>query len=249
MDPRDFVLVAFGGAGPLHAAFVARALGVKGVLVPCSPGVLCAMGVLAKDMQMDFSQTRLLREDVINLCDEVQAIYSELEQRARSAFERNGDDPSNLRTERVADARYVGQNHELTVAVPLGIISAATLAVVKESFNQAHQEMYGYAAPDKKIELVTMRLRAWIPIDKLDLARVALPARAAPLAAANTRQVYFEETAGFVDCLVYERHDLRPGDRLSGPAVVEQMDATTVVPPGFLAEVDDALNLFLTQSA
>src|SRR5690606_10302799 len=109
-DPRDFVLVAFGGAGPLHAAFVARELGISGVLVPYSPGVLCAMGVLAKDMRMDFSQTRLLREDMADLSEELQALYSDLEQRARSAFERNGDDPARLRTERVADARYAGQN-------------------------------------------------------------------------------------------------------------------------------------------
>jgi N-methylhydantoinase A len=149
----------------------------------------------------------------------------------------------------VADARYVGQNHELTIAVPPGAISAATLDVVKQRFNEAHHEMYGYAAPDKKMELVTMRLRAWIPIEKLELARVEWPPRGAPLAAASVRRVYFAEPAGFVDCPVYERHDLRPGDRLSGPAVIEQMDATTVVPPGFLATVDDALNLFLKQSA
>ena len=248
MDPRDFALVAFGGAGPLHAAFVARELGVNGVLVPYSPGVLCAMGVLAKDMQMDFSQTRLLREGAANLGGELQALYADLEQRALSAFERNGDDPSKLRTERVTDARYVGQNHELTIAVPPGAISATALDVVKQRFNEAHHEMYGYAAPDKKIELVTMRLRAWIPIEKLDLGRVELPARGTPLAAVSVRRVFFAETAGFVDCPVYERHDLRPGDRLSGPAVIEQMDATTVVPPGFLAMVDDALNLFLTQS-
>lgn len=249
MDPRDFVLVAFGGAGPLHAAFVARELGVGGVLVPYSPGVLCAMGVLAKDMQMDFSQTRLLREDAANVGEDVQALYADLELRARSAFERNGDDPSKIVTERVADARYVGQNHELTIAVPPAGITPAALGLIKERFNAAHEEMYGYAAPDKRMELVTMRLRAWIPIEKLDLARVELSARDAPLAAATMRQVYFEEEGGFVDCPVYERHDLRAGDRFSGPAVIEQMDATTVVPPDFRAAVDHALNLFLTQSA
>jgi N-methylhydantoinase A len=249
MDPRDFVLVAFGGAGPLHAAFVARVLGVGGVLVPHSPGVLCAMGVLAKDMQMDFSQTRLLREDTSKPCEDVQALYAELELRARSAFEHNGEDPSKILTERVADARYVGQNHELTIAVPPGAITPAALGLIKDRFNAAHMEMYGYAAPEKKMELVTMRLRAWIPIDKLDFARIERPDRQAPLAPANVRQVYFEEAGGFVACPVFQRHDLRPGDRFSGPAVIEQMDATTVVPPDFCAAVDHTLNLFLTQSA
>lgn len=248
MDPCDFVLVAFGGAGPLHAAFVAKELGISAVLVPYSPGVLCAMGVLTKDMQMDFSQTRLLREDAANLEDEVQMLYSNLEQRARAAFGRNSDDPSSVCMERAADVRYVGQNHELTVCVPQGVISTAALDAVKQRFNEAHHEMYGYAAADREIELVTVRLKAWIPIEKANLARTELTAREKPLAASDVRRVYFEETDGYVDCCVYKRHDLRAGDRISGPAVVEQMDATTVVPPGFIAAVDDALNLFLSQN-
>jgi N-methylhydantoinase A len=247
LDPRDFVLVAFGGAGPLHAAFVARELGVRGVLVPYSPGVLCAMGVLAKDLQMDFSQTRLMREDARTILDDVQALYAALETRARAAFERNGDDPSRILMERTVDARYVGQNHELTVTAPLGATTTEALQIIKRRFNAAHQDLYGYASADKVMELVTFRLRAWIPMKKLNLMQPDLAARQQPLAPAGTRRAYFEEAGGHVDCPIYRRVDLRPGDTLEGPAVVEQMDATTVVPPRFRATVDRHLNLYLAE--
>jgi N-methylhydantoinase A len=246
LDPHDFVLVAFGGAGPLHAAFVARELGVRGVLVPYSPGVLCAMGVLAKDLQMDFSQTKLMREDASTVRDDVQGLYEELESRARAAFARNGDNPLRVLVERIVDARYVGQNHELTVAAPLGPITSDALQIIKDRFNAAHQDLYGYASADKVMELVTLRLRAWIPMEKLNLAHVELPHRREPLAPAATRSVYFDGVGGFVDCPIYRRVDLRPGDAIQGPAVIEQMDATTVVPPRFRATVDRQLNLYLT---
>jgi N-methylhydantoinase A len=247
LDPRDFVLVAFGGAGPLHAAFVARELGVRGVLVPYSPGVLCAMGVLAKDLQMDFSQTKLMREDASTVRDDVQGLYDELESRARAAFERNGDDPSRVLMERIVDARYVGQNHELTVAAPLGPMTTEALQIIKGHFNAAHQDLYGYASPDKVMELVTFRLRAWIPMEKLNLAQGELAPRREPLAPTASRRAYFDDGGGFVDCPIYQRLDLRPGDALEGPAIVDQMDATTVVPPRFRATVDRHLNLYLAE--
>ena len=248
MDPQDFTLVAFGGAGPLHAAFVAKELGVGGVLVPASPGVLCAMGVLAKNLQMDFSQTRLTRDDGSGICVDVQEVYDELEARAYAAFERNGDDATRVMIERIADARYVGQNHELTISAPTGRVTGATLGLIRERFNAVHQEMYGYAAVDKVMELVTFRLRAWIPMSQLKLAQVELPRRPNGLTPVVTRSVYFEEAGGFVDCPVYERGAFRPDDVLQGPAIIEQMDATTVVPPGLSATVDVHLNLLLTHA-
>jgi len=249
LDPHDFWLAAFGGAGPVHAAFVARELGAAGVLVPPSPGVLCAMGVHAKDMQMDFSRTRVTRETDMHAASDAQAVLAELEQRAREAFRRNGCDPDSLRMERSADARYVGQNHELSVAIPQGMLDATALAEVKTGFDAAHTQLYGYASPEKPMEIVTFRLRALLALPRHDLLRGAVSVRAGDVKPAARRPVYFDETSGYIDCPVYMRGDLRPGDTLSGPCIIEQMDATTVVPPGTNAMVDAVANLLLRVSA
>ncbi len=249
LDPRDFVLVAFGGAGPLHAASVARELGVGGVLIPYSPGVLCAMGVLTKDMQMDFSRTRILGEDARDCGALVGTIYRELEQKARDEFGRDDDAAGAVVIERSADTRYAGQNHELSVAVPLGEIDAAAVAAVRENFHRAHEELYGYRSPERTLEFVTYRVKATRAIAKHDLARVPPIQRAGALAPSARRRVYFDATdgagGGYVDCPVFDRAQMIEGDAVDGPAIVEQMDTTTVIPPGFNARVDAALNLFM----
>jgi N-methylhydantoinase A len=245
LDPRDFVLIAFGGAGPLHAAFVAREMGVAGVLVPYSPGVLCAMGVLAKDMQMDFSRTRLLPCDGDGAATEAQRIYAELEARAREAFRRGGHDPDALTFERSADARYVGQNHELVVPAPGGAFDAWSLRAVVDNFHGAHEQFYGFCSREKAIELVTFRVRAWLALARHDLLRVHLPPRAGGPQPAGAREVFFEECGGYTRCPVYERGALRPGDELAGPAIIEQMDATTLLPPALAARVDRHHNLMI----
>jgi len=247
LDPRDFVLVAFGGAGPLHAASVARELGVAGVLIPYSPGVLCAMGVLTKDIQMDFSRTRIYGESACDCRVTVSAMYRELEQRAHSEFGRSGGAISGVAIERSADARYAGQNHELSVAVPAGEIDAAAIASVKENFHCAHEQLYGYRSPQRALEFVTYRVKATRAIPNHDLARVPLTRRAGALAPAARRKVFFDWTReGYVECPVFDRARMIPGDTIEGPAIVEQMDTTTVVPPGCNARVDAALNLYMT---
>ena len=250
LDPRDFVLVAFGGAGPLHAASVARELGVAGVLVPYSPGVLCAMGVLTKDVQMDFSRTRIVGEAASDCCTVVSAMYGELEHKAQGEFKRSDDAAGGVTIERSADARYAGQNHELSVAVAAGEIDAAALATVKENFHRAHEQLYGYRSPERALEFVTYRVKATRAIAKHDLARVQPARRKGALKPAARRQVFFDQArnnpAGYVDCPIFDRTQMVPGDTIQGPAIVEQMDTTTVIPPDFSARVDAALNLYMT---
>ena len=248
LDPGDFMLAAFGGAGPVHAASVARHLGVAGVLVPPAPGVLCAMGVLVNDLQMDFSRTRIITERSPDCCDSVDGVFGELEERARAEFAQQGSgaQPTLVRT---ADVRYVGQNHELTVEAPVGRFDGAALATVKDNFDQAHREMYGYSSAEKQLELVTFRVRARLAVGRHEFGGAGAVARPEGLVPAATRKVYFDEAGGFVDCPVYERNGLRPGDVLDGPAIVEQMDATTVIPPDFGARVDDFFNLLLQKRA
>jgi len=245
LDPGDFMLVAFGGAGPVHAAAVARHLGVAGVLVPPAPGVLCAMGVLVNDLQADFSRTRMTTESAPDCIAVVDGVYRELEAKGQTAFSGKKIDAANLDLARMVDARYAGQNHELTVDVPAGPFTAQALAATKANFHAAHREMFGYDSPEKPIELVTFRLRARLQVARGNFAGAPTAARKGSLNPAVTRQVYFDDPPGFVACPVYDRGSLMPGDAFRGPAIVEQMDCTTVVPPDFGVRVDDAGNLLL----
>ena len=245
LDPGDFVLVAFGGAGPVHAASVARQLGIRSVLVPPAPGVLCAMGVLVKDLQMDLSQTRVCTEASADCCATIDRVYRELEERIGEAFKRDHGEGRKLTLTRSADARYVGQNHELTVAAPDGVFDKAALATVKSHFHAAHREMFGYASEDKLLELVTLRLNGSLAVDRVDVSSGGMPEFARNTAPIAKRKVFFDESGGFVDCPVYERSSLGPRDAFEGPAIVEQMDATTVLPPDFRARIDQFGNLML----
>jgi N-methylhydantoinase A len=244
LDPRDFGLVAFGGAGPLHAAAVAEDLEMA-VLVPESPGVLCATGVLAKDIQIDLSRTRLTRETDAKGAETLRAIFDELENRARETFRSNGLGVENVMIERSVDARYVGQNFELRVPLAADDLGAPAMDAVKAGFDAAHEQFYGYRQPEQEAECVTFRLRASLPVPRPELAGQAAAERSGSLTAQATRKVFFESAGGFVDCPVYARRDLRPGDTLDGPAIVEQMDTTTVLPLDFTAEVDAVSNLRL----
>jgi N-methylhydantoinase A len=203
------------------------------------------MGVLVNDLQTDFSRTRIITERAGDCAAAVDQVYRELDDRARAAFVRQQPDGTQVVLSRTADVRYVGQNHELTVDAPANRFDAAALAAVKENFSRAHREMYGYASPEKPLELVTFRVRARLAVGRHDFAGIDAPSRAGGALAAATREVYFDEAGGFAACPVYERDGLRPGDALAGPAIVEQMDATTVIPPDFGARVDDQFNLLL----
>jgi N-methylhydantoinase A len=248
LDPGDFMLVAFGGAGPVHAAAVARHLGVAGVLVPPAPGVLCAMGVLVNDLQADFSRTRMTSESAADCVAVVDEVYRELEDKGRAAFSEEKIDAAKLNLARTVDARYAGQNHELTVEVPAGPFDTRALAATKANFHAAHREMFGYDSPDKPIELVTYRLRARMQVARGDFAGAQPVARKGALSPATSRKVYFDNAGGFVDCPVYDRGSLLPGDIFRGPAIGEQMDCTTVVPPDFGVRVDETGNLLLKMS-
>jgi N-methylhydantoinase A len=247
LNPQDFVLVAFGGAGPLHAAAVAQDLEMT-VLVPQSPGVLCATGVLAKDVQIDMSRTRLLRQSDAAASQQIGSIFAELHSRAVRTLCANGLDEKGLVIERSIDARYVGQNFELRVPVSADALGAQVMDAVKAGFDSAHEQFYGFAQVEQEAECVTFRLRASLPVLRPELAGPAAAARAVPLQPRSQRGVFFESVDGFVDCAVYARADFRPGDELEGPAIIEQMDTTTVLPPHFHARVDAVSNLRLERA-
>jgi N-methylhydantoinase A len=247
LDPSQFMLVAFGGAGPLHAADVARELNMA-VLVPPGPGVLCAMGVLTKDTELDLSQTRLVRGLAESAADEVGRIYTDLERRATETFAHNNINTVGLVIEYTVDARYAGQSFELAVRIEPGQTASNTLLAIRDGFNAAHKQLYGYDKPNEEIELVTFRIKAALPAPKPNLAQPQTAAMTETPIPTASRRTYFESIQGFVDCPIFRRTELGAGSLIVGPAIIEQMDTTTIIPPDFQARVDEWGNLILRRT-
>ncbi|MGG5823616.1 hydantoinase/oxoprolinase family protein [Falsiroseomonas sp. HW251] len=246
LDPRDYLLMAFGGAGPVHAARLARELEIRRVLVPRSPGILCAMGLLLTDLRIDLAigrMARLAEESLPTLADG----FAGLEAQATSWFEEEGIAAPDRGLSRTVDMRYDGQAHELTAACPAGEVTPATLAMLRARFEEAHRQVYGYISPEEPIRVVALRLEATGRVPKAELP--AHPSATAPAAPIGERQVWLPETGAHVACPLYDRERLGPGHRIAGPAIVEQMDSTTLVLPGQAATVDPWLNLLIEEVA
>ncbi|MEE8361133.1 MAG: hydantoinase/oxoprolinase family protein, partial [Gemmatimonadales bacterium] len=242
-DPRDFVLVAFGGAGPVHANRLAVELDIPTVLVPMSPGTTSAMGLLVTDLKHDYSTTLIQRVDRLDV-EMVSRLYREMEDRGKKALLAEGMEHSRIGFERQVDMRYVGQSYELSIPLGDGKVEDA-LERMLQRFHEEHDRAYGFAASDEPVEIVTLRHTAVGIIAKPKLHE--LPERNGDVNAARrtVRQVFFAEAGGFVDCPSYDRYQLAAGGVIEGPAIVEEMDSTTVIQPGFLAEVDRYGNLLI----
>jgi N-methylhydantoinase A len=240
-DPRDYSLVAFGGAGPLHAVRLAQALDMRRILVPRNPGILCAMGLLLTDLRADFAVTRLSLLAPAAL-DGVREAFRELDALAAGWFAAEGIAAGDRRVRRTVDMRYAGQNYELPVAVPEEGDVLASLAL---GFAKAHRRIYGFVAEEDPVQLVTFRVEASGVVPKARFSAEADGGPDASGALSGSRSVWMVEAGGFVECPVYRRDLLRAGNRFSGPAIIEQMDATTVVPAGWRALVEPYLNVVL----
>lgn len=243
-DPRDYTLVAFGGAGPLHAARLAAELDIRRVLVPRNPGILCAMGLLLADLRADFAATRLIALSAA-VISEIETIIAELRGRCAVWFADAGIDADDRRVSLSVDMRYAGQNYELSVPLPPGPVTRATIDELAAGFADAHQRLYGFVAEDEPIQLVTFRAEATGIVRKADIMPTADTGPDPYAAEIGRRDVWLRETGAFVSCPLYDREKLLGGNRIEGPAIVEQMDATTLIVPGATATVDPYLNLLL----
>ena len=236
-DPRGCALVAFGGGGPLHAAEVAEAMEMRRVVVPPHPGLMSAIGLLAADLRADFGLTCLAEATPAGWA-EVTAALGVLGARARDWAVDERLDRAALVIDCALELRYRGQSSELRIPLPAG---ADPLPPLCACFHAEHARRFGYAMPDRPVEIVTARLTALAP-------RAAPPPEPVPPATprppAGLRPVWFAAT-GFVPTPVLDRFGLGPGVTIAGPAIVEQMDATTVIPPGWVATVDGQANLLL----
>ena len=243
-DPRRFAMVAFGGAGPLHASRLARELDIPRIVIPPHPGVQCAVGLLQTDLVADFARTHLVLLDRADMV--IDEEFGRLTVQAEAWFDAEGVDIGNRRLQGAIDMRYAGQNYELRVPIPEEGQEDRILAL-QRAFEAEHSRMYGYVAREEPIQLVTFRIQATGLVPKS--AWPIAPRAKDPVGEAlqGVRRVYLPEVGGCTDCPVYERNQLGRGHRLAGPAIVEQMDATTLVLPGQSCAVDDYLNLVVEE--
>ncbi len=243
-DPRDYALVAFGGAGPLHAARLARELDMKRIVVPRNPGIGCALGLLLTDLRANFATTRLATLSDA-LVPDMAEIFVALQEQADHWFTEEGVASADRRLKRTADLRYHGQNYELAIDVPDGPITPATITALAEGFAAAHKRLYGFVAEGEAVQLVTYRVEAVGLVPKAAFRPEPDDGPDASHAIIGSREVWFPEAGGFVACPIYDRDKLKSGNRFAGPAIVEQMDSTTVLLPDMTATVEPYLNLIL----
>jgi N-methylhydantoinase A len=228
-DPREFTLIAFGGAGPVHAARLARELGIPRVIIPPIPGGFSALGLAASDVRRDYAKTfygPLAGADQAAMA----AAWAAMEEEAHAMLARAGVPADRREVTRAADVRYGRQAYELTVPVAPGPVGAATLERLARDFHERHRQTYGHASPEEPVQLVNLRLSAIGRLGGLDLTRGTCGP--APATGAASREAYFRET-GLTSVAVLAREGLAAGSAGAGPVVIEAMDTTIVVPPGW----------------
>jgi N-methylhydantoinase A len=239
VDPRNFSLMGFGGAGPLHSVSLAEAIYAKDVISPVHPGITAATGLLVTDLQYEYTHSTLM---VLNNASEeefgrVNAVLDELIGRANRQLDADGI-PAGQRVFRlVAECRYVGQGFELRAEVPAGRLGKESAAAVIENFYNAHKQVYGHAFRDQLAEMVTLRVIATVAVDTLKLPKLAKGGRRNPAEAELYRRRTVFDNGEALETPRYQRGKLLADDTIAGPALVIQHNSTTVVPPGYVATV------------
>ena len=236
-DPRNFALIAFGGAGPMHAIGVARLLDMTTVIAPPSPGVASAYGLLVADFKNDYARTSVQKPPAYDLAA-MEDIYRELEREAARWLDAEAVPGDRRELARSADLRYAHQGFEVTVGVTGEVLDPSALDATMQQFHGEHHRLFGFSL-DQPVEFVTLRVTAR---GHLETARVAPLSRdlGNPAdALLGQRQVYFDDAGGFVPCDIYHRAKLAPGSAIDGPAILENVDSTVVIDPGWRARIDD----------
>ena len=247
-DPRDFVLVAFGGAGPVHANRLAAELEIPTVLVPPSPGTTSAMGLLVTDIKHDYSVTLIQRADRLDFTA-ANSSFQRMKQEGEAALVREGVGPEDTVFVYQADMRYVGQSYELTIPLADDEMASRKLMDLLDRFHREHERAYGFKADEEPVEFVALRLSAVGSISRPRTREIAGSGLDLASALKTSRPAYFAESGGLVDCRIYDRYKLQPGLEVPGPAIVEEIDSTTVIHPGYRAVADNSGNLFLQRQA
>ncbi len=238
-DPRDFALVAFGGAGPLHGAALAKDLSIPVVLVPPNPGVTSALGCLLVDIQHDLTQMYLSRlEDVV--IEDLEEAYRLLEVEGRERLKNEGVPDERMVFQRRIDMRYLGQWRAMSISVGSPV---ASLDEVVNTFHHEHAREHNYSRPGEPVEIYRISVTATGLTPKATFAEQELVAD--PAVPTTTRRVRFDELPESIEAAVYDRSFLKAGMKLTGPAIIDQLDSTIVVPPGVKVEVDRSLTIVM----
>jgi N-methylhydantoinase A len=243
-DLRDFMLLAFGGAGPVHACRIARDLGMAGVIVPLYPGVYSAIGLVMSDVKHDYIQSRMTPLAEIAPKD-LSGMFDQLASQALNDLRADGFTADTIKIQRSLDMRYAGQGYEITIPCEPEMITAEGLKVLRKSFDEVHRGMFGHMAPDEPVEIVSYRVRGVGMVPPVEMPRFERAGTTLKDALRETRKVRFDGKT--VDCPIYQREKLDVGLTFSGPAVLDQFDCTTVIVPGQTVRVDEWKNLIVTQ--
>jgi N-methylhydantoinase A len=246
LDAAAFTMIAYGGAGPLHASAIAREIGMRRVIVPMAPGHFCAFGMLHADLRYDLVKTWFKRLADVSF-DEVRQIYQGLVAQGRASLASSDIVPKEIRISYAADIRYVGQEHAVMIDVPEKFIVSGDRAAIKRHFDEVHDRRYGTCAPSEPAEFVSLRATVAGIMTQPSMQRNPRGSETpSGLAVRPRRPAYFSEAGGFVDTAVFERSELKSGNRIVGPALIEEHASTTVVMPGDHVEVDDLGNLVIS---
>jgi N-methylhydantoinase A len=242
-DPRNFTLVAFGGAAPTQVCQLAEMVEIPEIVVPMVPGLFSALGMLMADLRHDYVKTRVISEDQLN-ASILNELYEELEGKGRDQLQREGVPPEDMKFIRSADMRYAKQGYELNVPIPGGTLQEGDIPMIIKRFHEAHERMYGFSMPTEKTMLINIRLTA-IGVKMKPKMKVQPKGPKSPdKALKGVREVYFPRE-GWIKCAIYDRDKLVHGNVIEGPAVIEEADSTIVVFPNYEAYVDGYGNVIM----
>jgi N-methylhydantoinase A len=244
LDPREFLLVAGGGAGGLHVAAIARKAGVKSVMIPKFASAYCAFGMQLPDFSQDYVRTYTRRLGSADT-KAVAALYEEMEAQGRQVLLKSGAREDQIRFVRSADLRYVGQFNEVEVALPAGPVTPALLDALAAAFHEKHEQTFAFAMPSRPIEVVYLRVRAIAATAPIRLREIAAGAESAESARKADRRCYFGRATGWQMTPIYDGAALVSGNRIAGPALIEETSSTILVPGGAHASVDQFGNYLI----
>ena len=246
LDAGSFALVAYGGAGPLHATAVAREIGIRKVIIPRAPGHFSAFGMLFSDLRYDFVQTRFTKLEDLKF-EEFEKVFAGLEAQGREAIDASAIKPQEVTVSRALDMRYVGQEHSVSVDIPQEFFKSQDRKAIKELFDNVHEQRYGTSAPAERAEIASLRTTVTGVVEKPALEKIAVGgATPDSKASTGTRKAFFDSIGKFVDTPTFARHELLAGNKIEGPALIEEHASTTVVLPNDSLEVDQFGNLVIS---
>jgi N-methylhydantoinase A len=245
LDASRFTMVVYGGAGPLHASAIARELGIRDVLIPFAPGYFSAYGMLFSDLRYDYVRSVFRKLDEVSF-DDIEAIYAGMEAEGMKAIGNSAVTPESVVIERAADMRYVGQEHAVTVDLPDSFFKAQDRQAIKQHFDEVHAVRYGTSAPREPADLVSLRVTVLGRMRKPPRRAVDAGGEQPPAEALRTHKDVYFRSSGFVATPIYKRPSLFSGNRIAGPALIEEHASTTVIQPGDTAVVDVFGNLQIT---